>query len=229
MTEASKVQMLNIQEIEQLNIDEFAGNISKGSKSLNAFFVYRKVFTKRAIASGIKMRMTDISKFAAQAWSSESPEIKKAYADVSKRIDNVLQKKRQKDMTYQIVYDGNMNNFQSPIPQERESPIESPIESPLESPILTPSYPDLIPGTQFSFPLNDGPFLNEGSFPNEGSFFIEGSFPNDPLFDINSCYNFLPMDPIYDPSFDINSYYNFLSVDQIIDLYLNYPWLFQPQ
>ncbi|CAG8850333.1 20210_t:CDS:1, partial [Racocetra persica] len=129
------------------------------------------VCANSAIASGIKMRMTDISKFAAQAWSHESSEIKKAYTDVSKRIDNVLQKKRQKDMTYHIVYDGNMTKVQTPIPQEQESPIESPIESPLESPILTPSYPDLIPGSQFLYPLNDGSFpLSEESFFNEESF-----------------------------------------------------------
>ncbi|CAG8653972.1 32747_t:CDS:1 [Racocetra persica] len=218
MAEASQVKMPNIQEIEQLNIDEFAGNISKGGKSLNAFFVYRKVFTKRAIASGIKMKMTDISKLAAEAWNNEPPEIRKAYADVSKRIDNVLQKKRQKDMTYQIVYDGNMTKVQTPIPQEQESPMESPIESPVESPIVIPSYHDLIPDTQFLFPLNDG------SFP-----LSEGSFLNDPLFDMNLGYNSLLVNQINDPLFDIDSCYNFLPVDQMIDLYLNYPWLFQYQ
>ncbi|CAG8654720.1 814_t:CDS:2 [Cetraspora pellucida] len=210
----SQIRMPNLQEIEQLNINEFAKNISNGRKCLNAFFVYRKVYTKRAIASGVKMKMTEISKLAGQAWKNEDLKVKKAYTDASKRIDKVLQKKRQKCMTYSFIYE-NMTNVQPSIPP-------SPIESPIESPILTPSYNGSMPGTPpnevISFPTEGPPFFNEHSFFNGEVSIFNGeplSFNGEPL-----AFNGEHLAFNGEPTFDVNLCYNFLTVDQIIDLYL---------
>ncbi|CAG8721069.1 12778_t:CDS:1, partial [Cetraspora pellucida] len=185
------------------------------------------VYTKRAIASGIKMRMTEISKLAGQAWKNEDLKVKKAYTDVSKRIDKVLQKKRQKYMTYNFIYDGNMTNVQTPIPP-------SPIGSPIESPILTPSYNGSMPGTppneMISFPTEGPPFFNELSFFNGEVSIFDGeplAFNGEPLA-FNDEPSFFIEEPSLD-TFDINLCYNFLNVDQIIDLYLSFPWLFESQ
>ncbi|CAG8547034.1 10066_t:CDS:1 [Dentiscutata heterogama] len=125
-----RIKMPNIREIEQFNIDEFA-TISKGNKYLNAFFVYRKEYTKRSIASGKKMRMTQISKLASQAWKNEKPDIKNAYAEVSKRIE----KRRQKERTYQIIFDVNVAKVQLENPN---SPIFDQLDYPSNSD--TPQY-----------------------------------------------------------------------------------------
>ncbi|KAF0485247.1 MATA-HMG [Gigaspora margarita] len=117
MSEASRIKMPNVREIKQFNIDELA-NISKGNRYLNAFFIYRKEFTKRAISGGIKMRMTEISKLASQAWKNEDAKIKKAYTDISKRIE----KRKQKERNYQIIFDENMTKVQTVMPNAPNSP-----------------------------------------------------------------------------------------------------------
>ncbi|CAG8735368.1 4304_t:CDS:1 [Gigaspora margarita] len=106
-----QVKMLSISEIEQLNIEEFANQFRNG-RSMNSFFLYRREYTKRAIANGMKSRMTNVSRLASESWKNETPQIKKAYAKVSKRIDELLQKRRQNTRTFQIVYDVNMNRVQ---------------------------------------------------------------------------------------------------------------------
>ncbi|RIB26337.1 hypothetical protein C2G38_2240832 [Gigaspora rosea] len=106
------VKMLSISEIEQLNIEEFARDQFKNCRSMNSFFLYRREYTKRAIANGMNSRMTNISKQASESWKNESPQIKKAYAKVSKRIDELLQRRNRNARTFQIVYDPNMNRVQ---------------------------------------------------------------------------------------------------------------------
>ncbi|RIB26654.1 hypothetical protein C2G38_2162768 [Gigaspora rosea] len=147
MTEASRIKMPSVREIRQFNIDELA-NISKGSRYLNSFFVYRKEFSKRATASGIKMKMTDISKLASQAWKNENSSIKKAYADVSKRIE----KRKQKEKTYQIVFDVNMTKAQATTPKEPTSPIFNQLD-----------YPSNL-DTSFWFPYYEEPSFDTNNF-----------------------------------------------------------------
>ncbi|CAG8520405.1 23647_t:CDS:1, partial [Gigaspora rosea] len=125
MSEASRIKMPNVREIKQFNIDELA-NISKGNRYLNAFFIYRKEYTKRAISSGIKMRMTEISKLASQAWKNEDAKIKKAYTDISKRIE----KKKQKERTYHIIFDENMTKVKTVMPKKPNSPTFNQLDYP---------------------------------------------------------------------------------------------------
>ncbi|KAF0485246.1 hypothetical protein F8M41_022855 [Gigaspora margarita] len=139
MTEASQIKMPNVREIRQFNIDELA-NISKGNRYLNSFFVYRKEYTKRATASGKKMKMTDVSKLASQAWKKENPSIKKAYADVSKRIEKRKQKEK-KD--YQIVFDANMTKVQTATPKEPTSLICDQLDPPNSETSFLPNYEEL--------------------------------------------------------------------------------------
>ncbi|KAF0558412.1 MATA-HMG [Gigaspora margarita] len=86
------IKMPNISEIQKLDVEELARG---RNKSLNAFFLYRKEYTKRVIASGMKIKMTELSKTAANSWKNESKKVKKAYAEVSMRVDDLLQKRRQ--------------------------------------------------------------------------------------------------------------------------------------
>ncbi|CAG8483173.1 8899_t:CDS:1 [Cetraspora pellucida] len=106
------VPMMSISEIEQLNAEEIARNHIKDGKSMNSFFLYRREYTKREIGKGQKVRMIDISKHAAKAWKNEKPKYKRAYAKVSKKVDELLQRKRQKNQKYQIIYDDFMTKIQ---------------------------------------------------------------------------------------------------------------------
>ncbi|CAG8522461.1 20573_t:CDS:1 [Cetraspora pellucida] len=112
--------MLSISEIEQFDIEELARSHYKNGKNMNAFFLYRQEYTKRARASGVKQKMTSISKLAAESWRKEPPKIRRALAKVSKQVDELLQRRRQIAKTYPIVYDPNMEKLQQ-IPQEAES------------------------------------------------------------------------------------------------------------
>ncbi|CAG8744736.1 27210_t:CDS:2 [Gigaspora margarita] len=114
--------MPNVREIRQFNIDELA-NISKGNRYLNSFFVYRKEYTKRATASGKKMKMTDVSKLASQAWKKENPSIKKAYTD--------------------IVFDANMTKVQTATPKEPTSLICDQLDPPNSETSFLPNYEEL--------------------------------------------------------------------------------------
>ncbi|CAG8628901.1 8927_t:CDS:1, partial [Gigaspora rosea] len=103
-----EIQMPSISEIKNFDIEELA---TSNRKRLNAFFLYRREFTKRAISNGMKMKMTDLSKHAANSWKNESTKVKKAYMKVSSQIDGLLQKRRQENKTYNIVYDANMEKI----------------------------------------------------------------------------------------------------------------------
>ncbi|CAG8767052.1 10619_t:CDS:1, partial [Gigaspora margarita] len=105
------IQMPSILEIQEFDIEELSKNINK---SLNAFFLYRREFMKRALANGLRIKMTEISKMAAKAWGKEPRKIKKAYIKVSRKVDDLLQRKKQEKKIFQIVYDHNMEM----IPQE---------------------------------------------------------------------------------------------------------------
>ncbi|KAF0347910.1 MATA-HMG [Gigaspora margarita] len=132
------IKMPNISEIQKLDVEELARSTNK---SLNAFFLYRKEFTKRAIASGMKIKMTELSKKAGNSWKNESKKVKKAYAEVSKRVDDLLQKRRQEKKTYEIIYDTNMEKVpQEPEPIDNQVPLQS---FPPEETILSLSVDDI--------------------------------------------------------------------------------------
>ncbi|CAG8784240.1 1503_t:CDS:1, partial [Gigaspora rosea] len=122
--EHQKIQMPSISEIEELDIGELAKNINK---SLNAFFLYRKEFMKRALANGLRIKMTEMSKGAANSWKKEPRKIKNAYKRLSRKIDDLLQTKKQEKKTFQIVYDDKMEM----VPQEAvyQEPLFTPIPS----------------------------------------------------------------------------------------------------
>ncbi|RIB09494.1 hypothetical protein C2G38_2146526 [Gigaspora rosea] len=167
MPEISQIKMPSVREIEQFNVDEIARNISGESRCLNAFFLYRKEFTKRAIAIGIKMKMTEISKLASLSWKNEKPKVKKAYADVSKRIDGLLQRRRQRERTYQIVFDVNMMKDQTTI---SENPILVPKSEPISEQISEPTTP--------IFSELNSPLFNQFNYLN--------SEPSSPIFNYPS-------------------------------------------
>ncbi|CAG8607738.1 10241_t:CDS:1 [Racocetra fulgida] len=164
--------MLSVSEIEELNVEEYVRNHYKNGKSMNAFFLYRKEYTKRAIANGIKAKMTNISKAAGESWRNEKPKIKKAFAKVSKRIDELLQRRRQSEKTYQIIYDPNMERVQ-PISQESVDINNQHDPSIQNTPTLYfPSYFPLSQDYEYSYSLSveDIAYLYWNSI--DGPFFI---------------------------------------------------------
>ncbi|CAG8758200.1 21531_t:CDS:1 [Cetraspora pellucida] len=112
--------MFSISEIEQLNLEELVRSHYKNGKNMNAFFLYRQEYMKRVRASGIREKMTNISKLAAESWRKEPPKIRRAFTNISKQIEELLQRRRQSKKTYQIVYDPNMEKVQQ-ISQKAES------------------------------------------------------------------------------------------------------------
>lgn len=83
--------MPSISEIEKFDIGELSKNYNN---PLNAFFLYRREFTKRAIASGMKIKMTEISKMASKSWKNEPRKVKNNYMKVSRKVDDLLHLQR---------------------------------------------------------------------------------------------------------------------------------------
>ncbi|CAG8622913.1 6358_t:CDS:2 [Racocetra fulgida] len=102
-------QMMSTSEILKLDIEELVPNNSKDGKK-----------------NGLKVKMTDISKCAGQAWKNEKPRVKRAYAKVSKQIDELLQRRKPKTKDYQIIFDDNMKKMVQPHKPEPPIPIPPP-------------------------------------------------------------------------------------------------------
>ncbi|RGB34993.1 hypothetical protein C1646_759905 [Rhizophagus diaphanus] len=144
-----------------IHIDDLRNN----SRGPNAFFVYRKIYTKNLLQLNCRFPMTQVSKFAAAHWSSEPRRVKKHYSKIAKDVDQELDKRRQRiprnSLSFSdIITPSNYNS--KPKVQQQPSPItEWPI-SYIESfnkvivndPTLAPAAPapiDLIESTYFSY------------------------------------------------------------------------------
>ncbi|RIA85214.1 hypothetical protein C1645_879445 [Glomus cerebriforme] len=79
-----------------LDIEEFMPKKSGGSKTSNAFIIYRTVFAKVLIGKDFQSKMTDVSKWAAISWKNEKSDIKTAYKKFAKEIQ-LIHKKRSQD------------------------------------------------------------------------------------------------------------------------------------
>ncbi|CAG8635257.1 3493_t:CDS:1 [Dentiscutata erythropus] len=110
--ETLRTQMPSISEIEEFDIGELSKN---KRKPLNAFMIYRNEFRKRALANGMKKKMSELSKMAGESWRTEPTKVKAAYTRVSRQIDKIFQRRREEQKIFKIVYDPKMG-----VPQEQE-------------------------------------------------------------------------------------------------------------
>jgi hypothetical protein len=83
----SSPRMLN------LNPHNFMPRKSRGCKTSNAFMIYRTIYTKTLSQKGLPSKMTEVSRWASESWSSESEELKNEYRDFAKKVSEIYQEK----------------------------------------------------------------------------------------------------------------------------------------
>ncbi|CAG8459370.1 4332_t:CDS:1 [Acaulospora colombiana] len=65
------------------------------SKPPNAFFIYRKVYTKELIAQNLRFKMTDVSPWVSMSWKRESEDVKMKYKEIAKEVRQIYKKAKQ--------------------------------------------------------------------------------------------------------------------------------------
>ncbi|RIA82272.1 hypothetical protein C1645_512883 [Glomus cerebriforme] len=68
-----------------IRIDDFinSDDLRNNAQSPNAFFVYRKIYTKHLLQLNHRLPMTQVSRMASNNWNSESKKVKKAYKQIA--------------------------------------------------------------------------------------------------------------------------------------------------
>ncbi|CAB4393639.1 unnamed protein product [Rhizophagus irregularis] len=59
------------------------------SKPSNAFFIYRKVYTRELIAQNLRFKMTDVSPWVSTSWNNEPEEVKAKYKEIAKEVRKI--------------------------------------------------------------------------------------------------------------------------------------------
>ncbi|RIA80819.1 hypothetical protein C1645_866100 [Glomus cerebriforme] len=59
------------------------------SKPPNAFFIYRKVYTKELIAQNLRFKMTDVSPWVSTSWKLEPEEVKAKYKEIAEEVRKI--------------------------------------------------------------------------------------------------------------------------------------------
>ncbi|CAB4377725.1 unnamed protein product [Rhizophagus irregularis] len=141
-----------------IHIDDLRNN----SRGPNAFFVYRKIYTKHLLQLNCRFPMTQVSKLASDHWNSEPSRVKKYYKKIAKYVDQELDKRRQRIPRNSLSFSNILtpsNYNPKPKVQQQPSPIT---EWPLSyretfnkvivnDPTLAPAPIDLIESTYFSY------------------------------------------------------------------------------
>ncbi|PKY24864.1 hypothetical protein RhiirB3_413447 [Rhizophagus irregularis] len=78
-----------------LNPNHFLPRRSGRSKTSNAFMIYRKVYNKVLMINGLPSKMTEVSRWASEAWKFEKEELKNEYRDFAKRVKEVYRERSQ--------------------------------------------------------------------------------------------------------------------------------------
>lgn len=144
-----------------IHVDDLRNN----SRGPNAFFVYRKIYTKHLLQLNCRFPMTQVSKLAAAHWSSESRRVKKHYSKIAKDVDRELDKRRQRIPRHSLSFSNILtpsNYNPNPTIQQQPSPIteyspsyrESFNEVIVNDPTLAPAAPApnvLIESTYFTY------------------------------------------------------------------------------
>src|SRR2546421_12947731 len=72
-----------------LNPNDFMPRKSRGCKTSNAFMIYRTIYGKILSKKGLPSKMTEVSRWASQAWKVESDEIKNEYKEFAKKVGKI--------------------------------------------------------------------------------------------------------------------------------------------
>ncbi|CAG8696147.1 10694_t:CDS:1 [Scutellospora calospora] len=190
----------------EIDFDDLIKTCSKDSKSMNGYFIYRNEYKKQVIANGIKLKMTEISKLSGAAWKNEKCEVKDAYKNLSKQLDDELKRrKKEAGQIYNIVFDNHMEKV-------------TPTQSSHGSPVLmnTSIEPLSLINTTDSFYSEETnismvSFYSENTEMNTHSFFPEmNMLPNIPLFSPEmNMYLLYPATsiPLFSPEINMHSLY----------------------
>jgi hypothetical protein len=76
-----------------LNPDDFMPRKSSGCKTSNAFMIYRTIYGKILSQKGLPSKMTEVSRWASQAWKVESDELKNEYREFAKKVGKIYRER----------------------------------------------------------------------------------------------------------------------------------------
>ncbi|KAF0494461.1 MATA-HMG [Gigaspora margarita] len=76
------------------------------SKPPNAFFIYRKAYTKELIKRNLRFKMTDVSPWVSISWKCEPEEVKNKYKEIAKEVRKLYKISK-------LIPDQSENNTQS--------------------------------------------------------------------------------------------------------------------
>ncbi|CAG8784785.1 18806_t:CDS:1, partial [Racocetra fulgida] len=120
------------------------------SKPPNAFFIYRKVYTKELIARDFRYKMTDVSPWVSSSWKNETDKVREKYKEIAKGVRQLYKQSKLETVE---------NKEERMV--ENKTQIHDPQPSPLPSTPFTkgrlpnPESPQEIPFNQLNNQLND--------------------------------------------------------------------------
>ncbi|CAG8589697.1 3758_t:CDS:1 [Cetraspora pellucida] len=123
----------------QINPEELMNSKTRKlpSKPPNAFFIYRKVYTKELVAQNLRFKMTDVSPWVSISWKRESPEVKDKYKAIAKEVRQLYKQLKLKSTQVD-------NNTNSDTSYDSNSSSDSP-SPPSDSQLLSPSLFWILP------------------------------------------------------------------------------------
>src|SRR5436190_23696011 len=89
-----------------VNVEDFVNNedLRNNLRSPNAFFIYRKSYTRHLLQLNHRLPMTQVSKMASSHWNSEPRRVKKAYRQMAREVDRELNQRRQRSPHDPIIF-----------------------------------------------------------------------------------------------------------------------------
>ncbi|GBC06477.1 hypothetical protein RclHR1_06870008 [Rhizophagus clarus] len=78
-----------------LNPNHFLPKKSRGCKTSNAFMIYRKVYSRMLMIKGLPSKMTEVSRWASEAWKFEREELKNEYREFAKKVREIYRERSQ--------------------------------------------------------------------------------------------------------------------------------------
>ncbi|CAG8535679.1 243_t:CDS:1 [Paraglomus brasilianum] len=76
-----------------LNPKDYLPKKIAGSKSCNAFMIYRKVFVNELIARQLRFKMVEVSRWVSAQWKKEDEDVKNAYRQFARKVDKMYREK----------------------------------------------------------------------------------------------------------------------------------------
>src|SRR4051794_37562536 len=89
-----------------VSVEDFVNNedLRNNLRSPNAFFIYRKSYTRHLLQLNHRLPMTRVSKMASTHWNSEPRRVKKAYRQMAKEVDHELTQRRQSSPGHSFIF-----------------------------------------------------------------------------------------------------------------------------